>query len=1097
MERGDSMLIKESEIRRIVSDRKNYSLTKQYSQFGFDSIEKLTITYNEISEQFDVDCEYSSYYGTNHIEISITRYGAVLMYRCDCRYCTSRSACAHIGATLYFIYQLDDDTPLPFYYDFRAYREELMRKREEELKRRKLLESEQNTQSFIAYFKEKTMNQIELRLKHDLYQLHMEIKDAGYDQMSRLKVIKISFKIGNQKQYVIKNIEEFINCIDGERFFKYGKDLEFIHHINGFDEASIQQIEFIKRCIHVQKSKYYYQWSKITRELSVGNDMLDEFFDLYNDIGYEYSNVSFLEEDARIPLQFTKDSYNLDHIFYQIHLNEEEYGDDLYLGKHHIYQSDFNTLRRYRFDDNGKGLTLFSHLLIDGDMMIKEEDLGRFFKFILSDIKDYFIVLGIDPNTFIQEESQIRLYGDVDDEGQIYVTLTYIYDDEKKEGFQENNDQLSLTCEIVETHIKKYASVIDYDSHTAYFDDINDRAYLFIKEGLPFLTQYCEIFVSDALKNMGTTQKINISIGVNIVNNLLEIDIDSVEVHKEELFDILKSYRKKRKFHRLKNGKLLNLESNELEEFDQMSVDFNVSSKDMKDGKIQLPAYRAFSMDEMADRDQHIEFKRNDNFKTLINDFKNTDQQVFDLPQLYEPILRDYQKFGFQWLKQMSQYGFGGILADDMGLGKTLQVIALLESEKDSKQPSIVICPASILLNWQDEINKFSSNLSCKCIYGSVSERQMAIKSVQDYDVIITSYDYIRRDVELYQDIQFQYVILDEAQFIKNQKTKNAISVKRLKARMKFALTGTPIENSLAELWSIFDFLMPNYLYNYHYFQSNFERKIVKDQDEEVSNKLKRMVEPFILRRNKKDVLKELPDKIEQTLSITFNEEEHKLYLANLMQVNKELQEKLEVEKMDRFAVLAMLTRLRQICCEPRLLFENVKETSSKLKACMELVDTFHQSHKKVLLFSAFTSVLDLIADELHDMHITYYKLTGSTDKEERRRLVQQFQSDSTEVFLISLKAGGTGLNLTAAEAVIHFDPWWNVSAQNQATDRAYRIGQNNNVQVFKLIMKDSIEEKIQELQEKKKNLADTFVENNQGTITSMSKEDIINLLKV
>lgn len=290
---------------------------------------------------------------------------------------------------------------------------------------------------------------------------------------------------------------------------------------------------------------------------------------------------------------------------------------------------------------------------------------------------------------------------------------------------------------------------------------------------------------------------------------------------------------------------------------------------------------------------------------------------------------------------------------------------------------------------------------------------------------------------------------------------------------------------------------MPDYLFNYHYFQSHYETPIVKNHDEQKQQELKKLISPFILRRNKKEVLTELPEKIEKTISLEFNKEEQKLYLANLVQVNKDLQKQLNYEKIDRIAILAMLTRLRQICCEPRVLYENITNISSKLEGCLDLIRNFQGNNQKVLLFSSFTSVLDLIIEELEKEQISYYKLTGDTKKEERHRLVNQFQSDNTTVFLISLKAGGTGLNLTAAEAVIHFDPWWNMSAQNQATDRAHRIGQQNVVTVYKLVMKDSIEEKILDLQNKKKNLADSFVEGNEGGITSMSTDDIIELFKV
>ncbi|MEG0453002.1 MAG: DEAD/DEAH box helicase [Coprobacillus sp.] len=444
----------------------------------------------------------------------------------------------------------------------------------------------------------------------------------------------------------------------------------------------------------------------------------------------------------------------------------------------------------------------------------------------------------------------------------------------------------------------------------------------------------------------------------------------------------------------------------------------------------------------------------------------------------------------------MQHYGFGGILADDMGLGKTLQMIAYLESMK-SQGVHMVITPASLLLNWQDEIEKFSSCMKVICIYGQKQERDVLIENINDYDVVITSYDYIRRDIELYETKEFHTIVLDEAQYIKNPKTRNALSVKRLKAKQRFALTGTPIENSLAELWSIFDFLMPYYLYHYSYFLDKFERPIVKEQDENKQVMLKQMIEPFVLRRNKKDVLKELPDKIEQTLYLRFDEEEEKRYLASLVQVNKSLQEKLNINQLGRIDVLAMLTRLRQLCQDSRLLYDDVETPSSKLVGCMELIHNLKDNHKKILLFSSFTSVLELIQEQCIKEHVSYCRLDGSTPKTKRKQLVDQFQKDDTTLFLISLKAGGSGLNLTAAQAVIHFDPWWNMSAKNQATDRAHRIGQTESVQVFSLIMKNTIEEKIMNLQKQKKNLADSFVEGNEGTISSMNMEDMKALFEI
>ena len=694
----------------------------------------------------------------------------------------------------------------------------------------------------------------------------------------------------------------------------------------------------------------------------------------------------------------------------------------------------------------------------------------------------------------ISDNEILTLYGDINDSEQICVYLKSEQDKQIIYSFDHDGKTTSINFDLIENYLKEISDVVDYEKHAIYINLENEKAYTFLNQGLPFLADYCEIMVSEALKNIGKKSQFNISIGVTIENDLLAIDVESIDIPSEELAAVLSSYQRKKKFHRLKNGKLLYLDSNELEELDDFMNNYNLKPKMLEDGHLDLNVYRAFSIENKAENSEH---NRSDIFKEIIDNFRNIKKTNYPLSKNYDNILRDYQKYGYQWLQSISAYGFGGILADDMGLGKTLQIIALLDENRHADKTSLVICPSSLLLNWQDEIHKFSSNLTCQCVNGSLQKRKAAINAFNDVDILITTYDYIRRDYKLYQDHQFEYLVIDEAQYIKNPKTKNAASVKTIKAKHRFALTGTPIENSLAELWSIFDFLMPDYLFNYHYFQTHYETPIVKNHDEQKQQELKKLISPFILRRNKKDVLTELPEKIEKTITLEFNEEEHKLYLANLVQVNKSLQEQLNYEKVDRIAILAMLTRLRQICCEPRVLYENITHISSKLEGCLDLIRNFQGNNQKVLLFSSFTAVLDLIIQELEKENISCYKLTGDTKKEERHRLVKQFQNDDTTVFLISLKAGGTGLNLTAAEAVIHFDPWWNMSAQNQATDRAHRIGQQNIVTVYKLVMKDSIEEKILELQNKKKNLADSFVEGNEGTITSMSTDEIIELFKV
>ena len=365
--------------------------------------------------------------------------------------------------------------------------------------------------------------------------------------------------------------------------------------------------------------------------------------------------------------------------------------------------------------------------------------------------------------------------------------------------------------------------------------------------------------------------------------------------------------------------------------------------------------------------------------------------------------------------------------------------------------------------------------------------------------MIITSYDLIKRDIEFYKDIEFKYCILDEAQYIKNSTTQNAKAVKLLISDIRFALTGTPIENSLSDLWSIFDFIMPGFLLNYNKFKDNYEMPIVKEDNKNLLTRLQRQIQPFILRRLKRDVLKELPDKIEAISYAQMDIKQKKLYSAELLKLHREFNDEISANGYNKsqIRILAMLTRLRQICCHPSLCFENYDGESAKLDLCMEILMSSIENNHKILIFSQFTSMLKIIEDNLKQHNIDYYKLTGATKSEERLEMANKFNTDNTPVFLISLKAGGTGLNLTGADVVIHFDPWWNISAQNQATDRTHRIGQENKVLVYKLIVKDSIEEKIEKLQQNKKDLADSVIKKGEVIINSLSREEINSLFQI
>ncbi|MGX8705143.1 MAG: DEAD/DEAH box helicase, partial [bacterium] len=412
-------------------------------------------------------------------------------------------------------------------------------------------------------------------------------------------------------------------------------------------------------------------------------------------------------------------------------------------------------------------------------------------------------------------------------------------------------------------------------------------------------------------------------------------------------------------------------------------------------------------------------------------------------------------------------------------------------------RPSLVVCPASLVYNWREECKKFTPALTVETLDGTLSYRKKLLAGMGEEGhalLYITSYDLLKRDIEQYDGLTFGTIALDEAQYVKNQRTAVSKAVRVLKAEHRFALTGTPIENRLAELWSIFDFLMPGFLYSSQEFASRFETPIMKQKDPAATERLSKMTEPFILRRKKADVLKDLPEKLEETRASAMEPDQRRLYDAEVVRM-KELLAASDDSGADKMRILAEITRLRQLCCDPSLVFENYEGSSAKRVACLELIQNAIDAGHRMLVFSQFTSMLALLADDLTKAGISFFTITGSTPKQERLRLVNEYNAGDTPVFLISLKAGGTGLNLTGADVVIHYDPWWNLAVQNQATDRAHRIGQTRQVTVIRLIAAETIEEKIVQLQEAKRELAETIISGEGGSLMSFTREELLALL--
>ena len=942
-----------------------------------------------------------------------------------------------------------------------------------------------------------------------------------YDKV--YNTLNVEFKLGKDNFYKIKNLKEFYNRVINNESFIYSNKLEFVHNVENFDKDSQKILSFIIKYAKIinyvnntENTNFRYYGKKLSESsILLDEEGLDELFEILKGRKIEIEKDANVKKVTLIPSNPNIEFYLNKNAKNELELthNLENYNYIIIDGKKYTYiiMDEFI----YRAKKNIKNTTfklleIYKKNYID-EIKFNTRQLPDFFALIEPKIKDN-LVINIDKEEikeYIPEELGIKIFLDYNESNYITAELKFCYGDTEFNPIDENKDLKIARNAIKETEclnqLRKTGFMLDGQNKR--FILVSDEAiYNFLTEDIELYMQKFEVMVTDNFKSKKIKEPKIGNIGVKIENNLLVINLENINYDKNEIKEILQRYALKKKYYRLKDGSFIDLESNENIEFlNNLESGLGISYEDIENGTISLPIYRSMYMEKILNNLDKSKIKKEESYVDFIKDTsKEKENTTLTLPKSLKGDLREYQKNGFQWLQMLEKYELGGILADDMGLGKTIQVITLIlkyKEEQKEKLPSIVIAPSSLTLNWKNEIQKFAPTLETIVINGSLEQRKKKIKDIKKYDLIITSYDLLKRDLELYEkeDITFKYAIADEAQYIKNSNTQNAKALKSIKAETRYALTGTPIENSLAELWSIFDYIMPGYLFKYKKFKQLYEVPIVKDNDMYSMKKLKMLIEPFILRRTKKEVLTELPEKTITILNNEMEDEQQKIYLSYLAKAKQEAMQEIEINGVEKshIKILALLTRLRQICCHPSLFLEDYNQDSSKLKQCIEIIKDGIEAGHKILLFSGYTSMFDIIEKELLKEDINYYKLTGKTNVNERVELVEDFnQNENVKVFLISLKAGGTGLNLTGADMVIHYDPWWNISAENQATDRAYRIGQKNNVQVYKLITKNSIEEKIYELQEKKSKLIDNVLNTETTFINKLSKDEIMKLFE-
>lgn len=959
-----------------------------------------------------------------------------------------------------------------------------------------------------------------------------------YLQIRRGEVL-LEARIGREKRYIVKNLLEFAQAVHSGKRVEYGKGMAFEHVPSAFAPESRPFLDLLLE----EADAYIRHYEEmrghaglplpVMRALTLGSAARDRLFDLLEGKEVQTEDEKGAERVCRVE---RKDP--------RFPVEVEARGDGIavtvpsaltsFRGEQRLYVADglhlFGCSELYT-----ETMGVFLEQMEQGgrecgsrkekrELLVGSRDIPLFYARVLEGMEALGILQSpeIDWEKYRPEALKARFEFDSDSPDELRLRPTLSYGDFTFSPLADEHVPREICRDVpaefyISRLITRYFSYWEDESGELVIRGDEEALYQVLSEGMPQFQEVGEVWLSESVRHLRVLPPPEVSMGVSLGGGWLDLKIETAGIDPAELLQVLSEYRQKKKYYRMKNGEFLQLSGGGLQALDSLTADLGLTKSEFQAGEAKIPAYRAFYLDSLSGDGRMKLFQRDEAYGMMVRDLKTAQSVSYAVPAVLEKTLREYQKIGYTWMRTLARYHFGGILADDMGLGKTLQVIALLTAfyqEKTEQKaagnegsgselplPSLIVCPASLVYNWGQEFARFSPEIRVLLIAGTAKERQeqleeqMRMEASEGAQVIITSYDLLKRDRAAYLGRTFEYEIIDEAQVIKNAKTQGAKAVKEISANVRFALTGTPVENRLSELWSIFDFLMPGFLYSYRKFRERYELPIVKNQDPEALTALRRMTGPFVLRRLKKDVLRELPTKEERIVYSAASGRQQKLYTASALKLKEALAGG-AWSGNGKLEVLSQLMRLRQICCDPALCFEDYTGESAKLETCVSLIASASAAGHKILLFSQFASMLERIRERLLQEGISSHLLVGATPKEERSRMVQAFASDEVPVFLISLKAGGTGLNLTAADIVIHYDPWWNVAAQNQATDRAYRIGQEKPVTVYKLILKDTIEENLLKLQNAKLALAAQVVSEGMVSLGDLSQNELMELFE-
>ena len=976
---------------------------------------------------------------------------------CTCAFFKKRAYCVHLAALEYYL--KNDQLGQKILLNLEANQEEK--------------ETVETQVTFGGEF----LKSIQMPCQSNIYQLSAQGQvEAGTNRIIWTLRIGLSMQ---EKFYVIRDIPLFLKVIELSKPYMIGKHYESSLRLEQFDKASQEVLSFLLGLIEektdnptfFQNQGRHLYFPKTFFEQGVSLLMGLDVFQFDHQLT-TYHHLLFQDFDGQAGLfSFEiKEQSN----YYEMEILERTgvnvfYGGQVLFSKGNFYlmtkkqASLLDALRKVPLDHSGRKILQFDSSVRDllASTLFQFKELGKV------EAPESLKIQSFRPSFYMERE----------EDGSIRLDMQFQYETCLVTTRNEL-ENLPFASDIqLEKQIFQLALSAGFEADfRSWRQSLKAEAvHSFFQEVLPAFEALGELKISESLQNLYQVQKPQIHISSK--GSLLEIQFDFQDIDQEEINRAMKALVEKQDYYISS--------TNQVYYFDEETKCIRQDLDDLGMEEIESDSFHArkslaYTLSHLFKDQDQVTFT--EEFRHLAHDL--THPEDFPMTALnIKADLRDYQKKGIQWLQMLHHYGFGGILADDMGLGKTLQAIAFLSSQLQENSRVLILAPSGLIYNWADEFQKFAPNLDVVVVHGLKPYRETIL--AEKHQIYVTSYATFRQDSEIYQDLSFDFLFLDEAQVMKNAQTKIAKTLRKFVVPSVFALSGTPIENNIGELWSIFQIVLPGLL--------PAKKDFMKLPAERVAH----FIKPFVMRRKKEEVLTELPDLIEVVYKNELEDQQKAIYLAQLQQMQERIEHVTAAEfQRNRVEILTGLMRLRQICDTPALFIEDYKGDSGKLDSLRDLLSQIAEGNHRVLIFSQFRGMLDRIEEELPQLGLTSFKVTGSTPSQDRQEMTKAFNQGECDVFLISLKAGGVGLNLTGADTVILVDLWWNPAVESQAIGRAHRMGQEQAVEVYRLVTRGTIEEKIQELQEQKRNLVSEVLDGTEsrGSLTLSEIQEILGI---